>query len=129
MSGQSNVLLRETLYRTTINLPHISWAGLDLLAVNQYFVHILSPVTDNCPSQRKEKRIYVTRPGIDPRTSDLRVRCPTDCSTRPGRSGSENIGTPFGCLSAHLSVCPSICPYHFRVNSISPEPFERFSLW
>ena len=22
--------------------------------------------------------------GIEPRTSDLRVRCPTDCATRPG---------------------------------------------
>ena len=26
----------------------------------------------------------VTKPGIEPRTSDLRVRCPTDCVTRPG---------------------------------------------
>ena len=25
----------------------------------------------------------VARPGIEPRTSDLRVRCPTDCATRP----------------------------------------------
>ena len=25
------------------------------------------------------KRKYVTRPGIEPRTPDLRVRCPTDC--------------------------------------------------
>ena len=33
---------------------------------------------------RKEKRKYVARPGIEPRTSDLRVRCPTDCATRPG---------------------------------------------
>ena len=29
-------------------------------------------------NQRKEKRKYVVRPGIEPRTSDLRVRCPTD---------------------------------------------------
>ena len=36
-------------------------------------------------NQRKEKRKYVARPGIEPRTSDLRVRCPTDCATRPGR--------------------------------------------
>ena len=26
----------------------------------------------------------VARPGIEPRTSDLRVGCPTDCATRPG---------------------------------------------
>ena len=32
----------------------------------------------------KEKRKYVARPGIKPRTSDLRVRCPTNCATRPG---------------------------------------------
>ena len=35
-------------------------------------------------NQRKEKRKYVARPGIESRTSDLRVRCPTDCATRPG---------------------------------------------
>ena len=28
--------------------------------------------------KRKEKRKYVARPGIEPRTPDLRVRCPTD---------------------------------------------------
>ena len=26
----------------------------------------------------------MARPGFEPRTSDLRVRCPTDCATRPG---------------------------------------------
>ena len=26
----------------------------------------------------------MARPGIEPRTFDLRVRCPTDCATRPG---------------------------------------------
>ena len=26
----------------------------------------------------------MARPGIDPKTSDLRVRCPTDCTVRPG---------------------------------------------
>ena len=35
-------------------------------------------------NQRKEKHKYVARPGIEPRTSDLRVRCPTDCATWPG---------------------------------------------
>ena len=44
------------------------------------------PVTLNCPSERKwkEKQKYVARPGIEPRTPDLRVRCPTDCATWPG---------------------------------------------
>ena len=27
------------------------------------------------------ERKYVARPGIEPRTPDLRVRCPTDCAT------------------------------------------------
>ena len=35
--------------------------------------------------KQKEKRNYVARLGIEPRTPDLRVRCPTDCATRPGR--------------------------------------------
>ena len=26
----------------------------------------------------------MSRPGIELRTSDLRVKCPTDCATRPG---------------------------------------------
>ena len=29
---------------------HHSWPGLILLVVNQYFVHILLPITDNCSS-------------------------------------------------------------------------------
>ena len=40
--------------------------------------------------KRKEKRKYVARPGIEPRTPDLRVRCPTDCATRPGACINEN---------------------------------------
>ena len=28
-----------------------------------------------------EVLLYMARPGIEPRTSDLRVRCPTDCAT------------------------------------------------
>ena len=35
-------------------------------------------------NQRKEKRKYVASRGIEPMTSDFRVRCPTDCATRPG---------------------------------------------
>ena len=35
--------------------------------------------------KRMEKRQYVIWPGIEPRTHDLRVRCPTDCATRPGK--------------------------------------------
>ena len=35
-------------------------------------------------NQWKEKLKYVARPGIQPRTSDLRNRCPTDCAIQPG---------------------------------------------
>ena len=30
-------------------------------------------------------------PGIEPRTSDLRVNCPTDCATRPGHIRWKNL--------------------------------------
>ena len=55
---------------------------------NKYFVHILSPFF----KKRKEKQKYVARPGIEARTPDLRVRCPTDCTTRPGHSRIELRG-------------------------------------
>ena len=38
----------------------------------------------------------MARPGIEPRTSDLGVRCPTDCATRPGTSPSERYRTNYG---------------------------------
>ena len=65
-------------------------------------MHILSPVTDNL-NQRKEKRKYVARPGIEPRTPDLRVRCPTDCATRPGPSVVECKLNQW-CLNSHNAV-------------------------
>ena len=43
--------------------------------VNQYFVHILLPVTDNFLNQWKEKRKYVAGPGNEPETSGSLVRC------------------------------------------------------
>ena len=33
----------------------------------------------------------MTRPGIEPRSSDLQVRCPTDCATRPGISNCKYV--------------------------------------
>ena len=30
-----------------------------------------------------KKCYFIARPGIEPRTPDLRVRCTTDCTTRP----------------------------------------------
>ena len=33
----------------------------------------------------------MARPGIEPSTSDVRVRCPTNCATRPGTFSSNEI--------------------------------------
>ena len=38
----------------------------------------------------------MARPGIEPRTSDLQVRCPTDCATRPGRCVGRGQGAEVG---------------------------------
>ena len=51
----------------------------------------------------------------------------------PLRSGMGIIGMPFICTSVRssvrlYSVRSSVRPLHFRTLSISPEPFERFSL-
>ena len=62
--------------------------------------------------KRKEKRKYVARPGVEPRTPDLRVRCPTDCATRPGVNTQAQIHQAinvaivaylFGCRRGFLS--------------------------
>ena len=37
--------------------------------------------------------MYVATPGIQPRTSDLRVRCPTDCATRHGHRHQGEVTT------------------------------------
>ena len=56
--------------------------------------------------KRKEKRKYVARPGIEPRTPDLRVRCPTDCATRPG------LGSVFFRKSSRLTGKNSFLKIH-----------------
>ena len=44
----------------------------------------------------------------------------------PPQSRRGVIGMPFIYLSVRASICLSIS--HFHVRSVSPEPFERFSL-
>ena len=42
---------------------------------------------------------YVTRPDIEPRTSDLRLWCLTDCATQPGwkkGKGKKYVKVPVG---------------------------------
>ena len=46
-----------------------------------YFRQLL---TNALLEKAEGKTKYVARPGMEPRTPNLRVRCPTDCSTRPG---------------------------------------------
>ena len=67
--GCTTVRIRED---ATLLQPHFSWAGLDC----NWQLPFLK--------KRKEKRKYAARPGIEPRTPESRVRCPTDCATRPG---------------------------------------------
>ena len=56
--------------------------------------------------KRKEKRKYVARLGIEPRTTDLRVRFPTDCATRPGYT----VGT----WHVYILLCKVLMTYTFR---------------
>ena len=61
--------------------------------------------------------MYVARPGIEPRTPDLRVRCPTDCATRPGsanaavrQNGADEMAN---CVDPHQTA--SICSQASRL--------------
>ena len=49
--------------------------------------------------------MYVARSGIELRTSDLRVRCPTDCATRSGpiyERYTEIVGNACTCYAVTL---------------------------
>ena len=81
-------------------------------------MHILSPVTDNCP--------YVARPGIEPSTPDLRVRCPTDCATRPGRIKGETQNFQSNYLNLFLFLSENIIEIHCTVIENQIQVF-RFS--
>ena len=66
--------------------PHFSWAALDLLSSYPVLHAHTFASNQQLPflNQVMEKQEYVARPGIEPRSSDLRVRCPTDCTMWPG---------------------------------------------
>ena len=60
-------------------------ANRPLTGVIITFIRCLYRVTGVSIGQGgKEKLKYVARSGVELRISDLRVRCPTDCVTRPG---------------------------------------------
>ena len=63
--------------------------------------------------KRKEKPKYVARPGIEPRTPDLRVRCPTDCTTSPTEF---LVCFPFYCI-LHRNSC--------KANSADPKQMQQ----
>ena len=77
--------------------------------------------------KRKEKRKYVARPGFEPRTPDLRVRCPTDCATRPGRAEVKYVWRPHNDKRVSLNVfytrgVPKACKSrNFLVTTIKTE--------
>ena len=92
MSGRSVYL--TTLFLGRLRPPK----GLTSTSCT-YFRQLL---TTALLEKRKEKRKYVARPGIEPRTPDLRVRCPTDCATRPGMmTGDFTYFQPGGQQAVH----------------------------
>ena len=70
--------------------------------------------------KQKEKRKYVARPGIEPRTPDLRVRCPTDCATRPGNN-IKKASVEFGKICYIFSI---FWENAFISSSLLPDPIE-----
>ena len=85
MSGRSVNL--TTLFLGCLGLD-LLW-GLPVLCAHTFTSNRQLPFLN----QRKEKRKYVARLGIEARTSDLRVRCPTNCATRPGCGSVEEVVT------------------------------------
>ena len=61
-----------------LTLPHFSWAGLDLLSGKPVFRAHTFASNWQLPflKKRKEKRKYVARPGIEPRTPWLTSQVP-----------------------------------------------------
>ena len=74
----------------------------------------------NCPSYISGRRtkVNVARPGIEPRTSDLRVGCPPDCATRPSflKCKAYVVNT----RSNHITVVLNFFQYN-------PETSRQFS--
>ena len=67
-------------------------------------------------SPGQHDRSCTTGPGIEPRTPDLRVRCPTDCATRPGDDlgllGLSNITVHYNktCHRYRKALLTAPCP-------------------
>ena len=103
--GKQYTNLKETPRKSVVGLTDRSDMSRRSVYLTTLFLGILRPpkrlTSTSCTSfasnwqppllnQRKEKRKYVARPGIKPRTTDLRVRCPADCATQPGPLNGEN---------------------------------------
>ena len=65
--------------------------------------------------------MYVARPGIEPRTPDLRVRCPTDCGTRPGHKDDRRV-----VMKGSVSPVGSVYGWKdFRQRKSNPKPLGQ----
>ena len=93
-------------------------------------MHILSPVTDNCPSWKSRRRIESMLPerGIEPRTPDLRVRCPTDCATRPGLDDKFLPQRDLLLKERIWSQNPSSKGSVLKGKNLIPKPFSQTGL-
>ena len=79
-----------------------SWAGLNQSPVNQYLVHILLPVTDNCPTWirgRERRRVEIDfltnlyeKMWRDGGINLWPPECGADCTSRPGLYTSRLCG-------------------------------------
>ena len=56
----------------------------------------------------------------NPGTPDLRVRCPTDCATRPGGGGGGGV-----CVCVRVCVC--VCRGVARPNILLRQAFLRYT--
>ena len=81
----------------------------------------------------------MARQGIQPRTSDLRIRCPTDCATWPGWAQLMKDGTyssPFaessfpGLKKIYTNYFGSYGGFQYRSSSILGKIHQLFwELW
>ena len=66
----------------------------------------------------------MARPGIEPETSDLRVRCSTDCGMRPGlKFGVSKNKKPH---KSHLFICDVYVTYMYQTEVVSMDLEKNF---
>ena len=70
----------------------------------------------------------MVRPWIEPRTSDLRVWCPTDCSTRPGDISENEVKDIINSLDINQASVLDLVNHkmHEYVSNSVPNPLPLF---